>query len=51
MILALLQSSSQLPENPEMTTASWIFIGAAWTFVIGLVVWCFVKVIWGERST
>lgn len=50
MFLSLLQQNP-LPEHPEMTTASWIFIGAAWTFVIGLVVWCFVKVIWGERST
>ena len=50
MSLFLLQQST-LPENPEMTTASWIFIGAAWTFVISLVIWSFVKVIWGERPT
>ncbi|MFT7464290.1 MAG: hypothetical protein ACI9EF_002640 [Pseudohongiellaceae bacterium] len=50
MPLFLLQQMP-LPESPEMTTASWIFIGAAWFFVITLVLWSFIKVIWGDRAT
>lgn len=50
MFLSLLQQHP-LPEHPEMTTASWIFIAAAWTFVVGLLVCCYVKVIRGERPS
>lgn len=36
--------------EPEMTTAAWIFVGAAWTFVIGLAVFCFAKVLGGGSA-
>lgn len=28
-----------------MTPAGWIFLGLAWTFVIGLAVWCLARVL------
>ena len=47
-ITTLLQESS--PADPEMTGASWIFMGLAWLFVICLAVWCFWRVLGGGRK-
>jgi len=35
---------------PEMTGASWLFMGLAWLFVICLAVWCFWRVLGGGRK-
>lgn len=34
----------------ELTTAGWIFLIMAWGGVIGLTVFCFVKVLTGEKD-
>jgi hypothetical protein len=31
--------------DPQMGMANWIFLGIAWTSVIGLLVWSFVRVL------
>jgi hypothetical protein len=35
--------------EPEMGMASWLFLGLAWTGVISLLVWSFVRVLWGPK--
>lgn len=33
------------PSDPHMTTASWLFLGIAWVFVSGLLIWSFRRVL------
>jgi hypothetical protein len=35
----------------HMSTGGWIFMGLAWTFVVFLVLFSFIKVIWGGESS
>lgn len=51
MLLALLQETTNPLGTPSMTTAGWAFMGLAWLFVIGLVVWCFWRVLGGPKPS
>lgn len=51
MIPDLLLVQGSPLRDPVMDGAGWTFMGLAWLFVISLVVWCFVKVIWGDKPT
>lgn len=50
--LLLLVQATKVPEAhtrvPEMTTGSFVFLGLAWAAVIGLTVFCFVRVLGGR---
>ena len=48
-MLALLQSNPL--GTPVMETSGWVFMSLAWVFVIGLVVWCFVRVLGGPKPS
>ncbi|MCB9897264.1 MAG: hypothetical protein H6825_04610 [Planctomycetes bacterium] len=46
-LLMLLDAPSALTRTPEMTPGSTLFLVIAWTFVTGLSIWCFKRVLGG----
>ena len=51
LLLAQAGNDMQLPLDPEITMTGWLFMGSAWVFVTGLVVWCFAKVLRGDKAS
>ena len=49
-VAALLAAQEALPD-PVMTTGAWVFMGAAWLLVIGLLAWSFIRVLGGPPSS
>lgn len=50
LLLVLLQQAPSLPPA-EMRPSGWVFLGVAWVFVTGLLVWSFVRVLGGRRPS
>ena len=49
--LFLIQAAERTPEvAPQMTAGGWIFMAAAWIFIISLTYYTFAKVLRGSRK-